>query len=410
MDRTRVARAEAMITAPPRWERADGHITISSAVSDRAPLWFSVQEEFSDLLSDRADHVLISLLMPAMKEGRDLHIGGTVTDALLHNANTDLQALLRMENPEFHAIRVTADSVAAPTPRALGVATGFSGGVDSFSTLVEYFWSVDAPRSLRVTHLLNNNVGAHGHSEAATALWRARRAPLERIAVEIGLPFVAVDSNLDEHYPRIGFVESVTMRNAAVPHLLGAGIGHLHFASSLPFSHVHVTGTGDISLLDTMLVPMLSTAGVTITSANSGQTRVQKTLSLIDVPEARHLDVCIDGDPTRTRNCSACPKCMRTMLTLEVGGYLEKFCPDTFSYDRYSRRRNDFVAEVLTSDDPFHQEIREYAAEVGWQWSTADRVRAVRTALKQRILRAARAIAGLPVLRPLRRVLGRLRR
>ena len=392
----------ALTTAPPSRTRVGDQVRVSVDVTGRAPLWFSVDERYADLLSERADHVLVGLLMPAMKEGLSLHVGGIVTDSLLHHANADLQRLLRMEHPDLHAIRVTADAVAPPAARASGVATGFSGGVDSFATLTEYLWGEDAPASLRVTHLLNNNVGAHGHDGAA--LWRVRVAPLSGIADELGLPFVLVDSNIDEHYPRIGFIESVTMRNAAVPHLLGAGIGHLHLASAIPFPYVRVDETGEIARIDTMLVPLLSTSAVTIASANSGLTRVQKTLSLIGRPEGRHLDVCTDGDPARARNCSACSKCMRTMLTLEIAGHLQDFVPDAFSYEPYARRRDAFVAKVLSSDNPYHREIRAYAAEVGWHWSTADRRRSALAWVRTTGSHAIRGIGRLPALSPLRRM------
>lgn len=386
---------DAMVTSRPRRRRDGDQVRTTVDVTGRAPLWFSVETDFAALLSDRSDHVLIALLMPAMKEGRDLHVGGLITDSLLHSANGDLQRLLRMEHPDLRPIRVTADEIDVPAPRALGVATGFSGGVDSFATLTEYFWNDDAPQSLRITHLLNNNVGAHGHNGGE--LWRARRAPLERIAGEAGLPFIAVDSDLDLHYPRIGFIESVTMRNAAVPHLLGAGIGHLHVASAIPFPFVRIDDTGEIARIDTMLVPLLSTPAVTVSSANSGLTRVQKTLALIGHPEARHLDVCTDPDPSRESNCSACAKCMRTMLTLEIAGHLQDFTPAAFSMAPYARRRDAFIAQVLASDDPYHRELRDFAAETGWSWSLSDRRRSalyrLRTEaadLKQGVRRLAR--------------------
>jgi len=395
----------ALVTSPPRREHGDGQVRVTAEVSGRAPLWFSLDERFADLLSDRADHVLVALLMPAMKEGRDLHVGGTVTDSLLHHANADLQRLLRMEHPELHPIRVTAGEAAPPAGRAAGVATGFSGGVDSFATLSEYFWGDDVPASLRVTHLLNNNVGAHGPD--GDALWRVRRAPLERIAADLALPFVTVDSNLDDHYPRIGFIESVTPRNAAVTHLLGAGIGHLHLASAIPFPFVRVDDTGEIARIDTMLVPLLSTAAVTIASANSGQTRVQKTLSLIGRPEARHLDVCTDDDPARRRNCSTCAKCMRTMLTFEIAGRLQDFCPGTFSYGPYAARREAFIAKVLSSDDPYHREIRAYADEVGWRWTAAERRRGFAHGLRTAVSRGVHRVARMPLARRLRRAVQR---
>jgi len=397
---------DAIVTSPPRIEHEE-RVRVVADVSARPALWFSVEERFADLIGDRADHVAIGLLMPAMKEGRDLHVGGTVTDALLHSANGDLQRLLRLIHPELHAIRVTADATAAPRRPAAGVATGFSGGVDSFATLTEYLWADDVPDSLRVTRLLNNNVGAHGHGADGYALWLARRAPLERAAAEFGLPLITVDSNLDEHYPRIGFIQSVTMRNATIPHLLGAGVGRLHLASAIPFSYVRIDSSGEIARFDPFLVPLLSTAAVTVSSANSGLTRVQKTLSLIGRPEARYLDVCTNGDPQRTRNCSACPKCMRAMLTLEMAGHLQEFCPQTFDLAPYAKGRDAFIASVLSSDGPYPREIRDYAKEIGWRWRASDRGRAAVQRARGLASRLAHGAAALPVVRPLRRALHR---
>lgn len=394
-----------MVTTSPHVAREDGRVRVVSEVSGRSPLWFSVDEQHAHLIGDRADHVAIGLLMPAMKERRDLHVGGTVTDSLLHQANGDLQVLLRLIHPDLHPIRVTADAAESPTAKATGVATGFSGGVDSFATLAEYLWADDAPASLRVTHLLNNNVGAHGHQ--GEALWKARRAPLEQAAAEFGLPFVTVDSNVDEHYPRIGFIQSVTMRNAAVPHLLGAGIGHLHLASAIPFSFVRIDSSGEIARFDPFLVPLLSTSAVTVSSANSGLTRVQKTLSLIGRPEARYLDVCTDDDPARTRNCSTCAKCMRAMLTLEMAGHLQEFCPQTFSLHPYLERRSDFIASVLSSDGPYPRELREYAKQIGWRWRASDRRRGAGLRARGTASAFVHRVASHPALRPLRRALRR---
>lgn len=366
------------------------------------PLWFSVALQFEHLLGERADHVAVGLLLPAMKAGRPLHVGGVVTDTLIHQMNGDLQRLLQLIHPTAQRIAVTADSVEAAASPAAGVATGFSGGVDSLATLAEYLWDDSVPRSLRVTHLLNNNVGAHGPD--GNALWQTRCRPLQRAAEDFGLPFVRVDSNLDQHYPDIGFLESVTIRNAAVPHLLSAGIGRLLVASAVPFDEATVTGS--IAKADVMLAPLLSTATVTITSAGSGLTRVEKTVSLINRPEARVLDVCIDPDPNRSQNCSRCDKCLRTMLTLEIAGSLDRFCPAVFSRAPYAKQRDAYIAKVLSSTSTFDREIRAFANQRGWRWRPADRLRAAvrwaRTLLARIFRRVRSGIAAVPAARALR--------
>ena len=359
---------EDLGTSAPRRETRGDRARVTVDVSGLDPLWFEVDAVFDPLLSERSDHVAISLLMPAMQAGRALHVGGVVTDVLLHQLNHDLQSLLRSVRPGLNRVTVSADDVAPPAAPASGVSTGFSGGVDSLTAIRTYMLDDDVPTALRVTHLTNHNVGSHG--TGGEALWRARCEPLAAAAADWGVPFVGVNSNLDAHYPRIGFLQSVSIRNAAVPHLLGAGIGRAHHASAQPFERVEVGGHGDIALVDTMLLPLLSTPAVTLSSANSGTSRMDKTIALIGRTEARYLDVCIDMRTNDRRNCGRCGKCLRTMLTLEIAGELDTFIPQVFPLGPYLEHRDAFIAQVLGRDDPFAQDIRALAAARGWRFGS----------------------------------------
>lgn len=306
-----------LVTHPPYLQRDDaGDVRVVAEVDDAAPLWFWVASEHEALLSERADHVAVALLLPAMRYGRDLHVGGVVTDTLLHRLNHDVQSLVRAIHANYQPVRVTADGTAAAGAAPAGVATGFSGGVDSFATLIEYS-SDQTPPSLRITHLLNNNVGAHGDDGAL--LWRRRFDSLMPVAVDLGLPFIAVDSNIGEHYPRMGFMQTVSFRNAAVVHALGGGIGRSYHASEGTFRNVRMPPRhGDINLAGAMTFPLLSTSALTLESTSSGLSRIERTLALADSPYARWLDVCVDEDPNRETNCSHCWKCVRAMLTLAI--------------------------------------------------------------------------------------------
>ena len=128
-----------LVTARPRRTRdEDGNVRVVADIDDSEPLWFSVAEDDEELLAERADHVAVALLLPAMRYGRDLRVGGVVTDSLLHRLNHDLQSLVRVVHPNYHAVAVTADETGPAGATPSGVATGFSGGVDSFATLTEY--------------------------------------------------------------------------------------------------------------------------------------------------------------------------------------------------------------------------------------------------------------------------------
>ena len=71
-----------------------------------------------------------------MMLGKDLEIGTTVSPSLLYAAQHDLQSLLIDFRPELKRINVYASSTSSPPVSSEpNVATGFSAGVDSFSTL-----------------------------------------------------------------------------------------------------------------------------------------------------------------------------------------------------------------------------------------------------------------------------------
>jgi len=365
-----------LVTARPhRTHDEDGNVRVVANIHDSAPLWFSLAPDDEELLAERADHVAVALLLPAMRYGRDLRVGGVVTDSLLHRLNHDVQSLVRVVHPNYHAVTVTADETVASGAAPSGVATGFSGGVDSFATLTEYASSATVPAALRVTHLLNNNVGAHG--EHGGMLWRKRFDALRPVAADLGLPFIRVDSNIDAHYPLMGFMQTVTFRNAAVMHLLGGGIGRSYHASEGTFRHLRMPPPhGDIGLAGAMTFPLLSTSALTMESTSSGLSRIERTLALVGGPYARYLDVCIDADSNRTTNCSQCWKCMRTMLTLEIAGSLDEFVPTVFVRPPYERRRAQYYVELLSSSEPNDIELVEYGDRNGWRWGAVARGRA----------------------------------
>ncbi len=381
-----------LITAPPRRVRdEEGNVRVVADVEESQPLWFSVSPDDEELLAAGADHVAVALLLPAMRHARDLRIGGVVTDSLLHRLNHDLQSLVRTVHPSYQSIVVTADETAPAGDAPSGVATGFSGGVDSFATLTEYAAAPGVPPALRVTHLLNNNVGAHGNG--GRALWRKRFDALRPVAEELGLPFIPVDSNIEHHYPQMGFMQTVTFRNAAVVHLLGGGIGRSYHASEGTYRNVRMPPThGDIGLAGAMTFPLLSTPALTVESTSSGLSRVERTLALVGGPYARYLDVCIDADPDRTTNCSQCWKCMRTMLTLEIAGSLDEFVPGVFVRAPYERRRTQYYAELLSSSEPNDIELVEFGSRNGWRWGAIARGRATARRAKHWARELARSV------------------
>lgn len=336
-------------------------------------LWYEVSEPGSDLVDDSADAALVGLLLPAMLAGEDVHVDGEVSSEILDSARGPAQAVLALLQPLASRIEVTAPATTLQrTPVADGVATGFSGGVDSYCVLADHFYGKVSP-GLRISHLLFNNVGSHG--VGGERLFRRRFDRLREAAAAISLPFVAVNSNLAEFYRGIPFEQSHTVRNASVGHLLSAGIGRLIYASAYGYSDIAIKRGRGMGCADPILLPLLSTRRLALIASGSEHTRVAKTQRVAEIPESyASLDVCGSGRHVGPKiNCSRCWKCARTMLTLEIAGVLDRYS-DVFDLNAYRSIRTRHCARVLRSQDPLLVEIASFARGEGFDFPIISKV------------------------------------
>lgn len=387
---------DLVIGAPTVAERDDAvmhRVPVSAGESWPTSLWFDVSSDDSaavgPLVSERADAALVAILVPAMRAGRNVLVHGPVTSELLHVVQHGVQNVLRTVIPDLHHIRVTASSPVAAPSAAAGVATGFSAGVDSWTTLADYLISDRVPISYRVTNLLYANI-TYGAGDPMRESFRMRRAHAIPFANRLALPLTQVDSNVGDFYHGLEIVQTHTMRHASIAFLLQRGFGRWLYSAAYSYPDVRVSRGDTAGRSDPILLPLLSTPSLELRSVGGEYTRVEKTLRIAALPEARaSLDVCVDT-PAGGGNCSVCWKCLRTELTLEIGGMLEDFSP-VFDLDRYQRVRSAYLREVLASDDPLLREIREFAAKQGFAFSRkASLAGAAKRAVPPRVRWAAR--------------------
>ncbi len=343
-------------------------VTVNRSTAGQEQLWYRLSARYRSMVSDRADAAVVALLIPAMKDGTDIIVDGPVTDELVFNINNEYQTILRSAIPGLKRVTVHASRECPTEPAAEGVATGFSAGVDSYAVLADHFLNPHVPHSLRLTHLLYNNVGSHGTGGEATFQRRLARA--KQTAVTLGLELISVNSNMDQFYfGRFSFQQTHTPRNSSVPLLLQSGIGKFLYASTVPFANVGVREAYDLSVCDPISLPVLSTTAVEMRSSGSQYTRVEKTLRVAEVPESHSsLDVCVspDGDP----NCSVCWKCMRTELTLDIAGLLHRYS-SVFDIPKYQAARRRYIPSILLSRDPLLKEVVAFAGQRDYKLPTA---------------------------------------
>jgi hypothetical protein len=371
----------------PTLHIGDGRARLETrVVSDGAPdtLWYSVPERFRDLLSASLDGQLVGLLVPAMARGENITVAGTLSEQLYYNLRA-LQGLLGEIMPFLKKVEVHPASLSAERTAARGVAMGFSGGIDSFSALIDHHYA-DVPEGFRITHLLCNNVGAY---EGGETNFRRRFDRLRGLPERLNLPFVDVNSNLGAFYDaRLHFQQTNTPRNASVALLLGGGIRRFLYASAYHFRDIFVSAYHTTARTDLISLPLVSTESTDCMSVGSEYTRLQKTLKVAELPDSYDfLDVCTKSWPTK--NCGCCVKCTRTALTFELAGRLQCY-ERVFDMAAWRRARSGYIGRVFHDDYPLTREIADFARQVGLQRSAYSMLYGVAWRTKEMVKRTVR--------------------
>ena len=255
-----------------------------------------------------ADFALAAMIYPAMMLGRDLIVEGSISRDLHFSAADDLQSLLASFRPRLNRVRVEAEI--APNPPELGArcGTGYSAGVDTFTTLAIYE-RANAP--MPITDLAIFDVGAFGKSrtDAQQKLVERNIHRLVSAAVISGRGWYTVRTNLNDFYnplKKASFQKTHSIRNASAAIALQDILGHYLYSSSYPYSDIN-SRNDDMAFIEPMLMPLLSTGHMRLVSAGSGFSRLEKMRIVSDyAPAYDALDVCVAPAEERSHrvNCS----------------------------------------------------------------------------------------------------------
>ena len=267
-------------------------------------------------LSLHGDVLLAAGLLPAMALGEPLEVPLPVSPELL-DATDVLQDVFAGWYREFRRVEVRAAGGTVRrgrrrAKRAEPVACFFSGGADSFYSVLEH--------RDRLTHLLliyGFDVGVDDQAMRAQVDQHLRTA-----ADELGLPLVEVETNLREFSDNHHCYWGLHYHGAAlavIGQVLRTTFGEVIAGSSYPYPSLFPWGSHPMT--DPLWV-----AGEELVFTHHGNEadRVDKLARVADSDIAMaHLRVCfenLDG----AYNCGRCEKCVRTMVGLRVTGGLDR--------------------------------------------------------------------------------------
>ena len=340
-------------------------------------IWYRTTEEYADYLVDEvADAFILPMLLVALKNQEDIKVEAPISEKLYYNIKNNILYTLSIPLHVNHKINVDCEGYATPSFQPTAVGCGCSLGVDSFSAMIRHM-SNDCPKSFRITHLTNFNVGAYGNDfEKSEQFYHDALPDVRKYALEKGLPLVLLESNFGLFFEGVNLNWCGPVRTMSAVLSLQKLFKRYYYASSCANKDL-IFGMG-MSDFAALLLPMISTDNTEIIVADQDKTRIEKTLAIVDNPDAQHyLDVCwkrIKANRGITqylqypyKNCTRCSKCQRTLLTIDILGYSDKF-KEVFDVEYLKQNRDEIVRNFIARKDENHyfQEVYQLMIDKGY--------------------------------------------
>lgn len=273
----------------------------------KANIWFRTKEEVNPI----ADVFVACALVPCMRMREDLSLDGPISARLSGSIGRINDIMLGWYPSEMKRVLLRG-SIPETRVKADGkkVACFFTGGVDSFYTLLKHL------------HEIDTIVYVHGFD-----LWlheeefrKSTSARIRDMAAKLGKELIEVETNLLYFSHKVCDWPSQYYGSAlaSVALLLSKTIGKMYIASSLNTEVLYARGSHpDLDFL-------WNTEEIEIVHDGCESTRLGKVMAISKNDVALdNIRVCLDRRWGKY-NCSKCEKCVRTMLSLHISGALEK--------------------------------------------------------------------------------------
>lgn len=342
-------------------------------------IWFSVDEKYEDwLTSDVYDSFLIASIYPAMFYHEDVIIQGAVSERLYFNVKNYIQDIILAFHPEMRKSVVKVDSFASANQVENNVGTGFSAGVDSFTTFYDHY-ETETDEKYKISALFFFNVGSHGGGgDIARQRFKNRYNYLSSFPQSIGIPYIGLDSNLFDIYlnpwesPAGALCRAcaILLFQRKVAKYFAAGSNSYRELFWFPFKKD--IAFREMTFYDVYLNSLLSTETLEIIDDGNQYSRSEKIKRIIDyAPVRKYLNVCVNHrkDNITAKNCSFCSKCLRTLIAIDALNKLDEYA-NIFDIARYKKIRFWYKCrcKVYYNTDEYAKDNVDFAIAHGFKF------------------------------------------
>lgn len=292
------------------------------------------------LLSGNCESFLAGGILPCMKVGGGQLIAEGEISQKLFSASSTIQDIYCSWDTSLHRAKITN---VIPLSRSKliknRVGTFFSGGVDSFYTLLKH---QDEITDLIFVHGLDIRLNDISLREKASK-------QIREAAASFGKNVIEIETNIREFLD--SFVDWGLLGHgaalAAIGHLLCSTFHRIYIPATHTYAELFPWGSHPV------LDPLWSSESLQFTHDGCEATRVEKVSLIAKYDIAlRTLRVCWEN-PNSSYNCGRCEKCLRTMINLKVNNALDR-CT---TFDKELNIKN--VLKINTEEESVRAFIKE---------------------------------------------------
>jgi hypothetical protein len=357
--------------------RLAGEVTYRGSSRRPEQIWFDVPEAFAGDLSTSGNPWLAALLPLAVTLGEPLELCRPVDPALREGAEVLMQVWRTWYPALYRPVTIECAVLPEAAPDA-AARTGafFSGGVDSFHTLLRYQPGGGALHPMVIDDLVTV-WGLDIPLEAPEAFERLS-GMIAGVAHTLGKTPVTLATNLRQSGWNVTNWGKMSQGPAlaSVALALESRYRRMLIPSSVPYHSLRPWGTHPLT------DSLLSTSRTQMRSDGSLSRRMEKVEMLVESELAlRNLHVCWMGQADT--NCGNCEKCLRTLTLFELLGARDRCV--SFPADAWSL---DALAGLRLRQDIDLGHMNRLAAHAV-QFGRHDIARAVRRSIRRYQLRRA---------------------
>lgn len=327
---------------------------------EKKTMFFEVEKDYAGaLVEERSDAFVMGLLTTAMENGMDIVFTEPMSEKLYFQITNQYIPIVAENNPNWvRAIHLNGPVTSERIENKGGVATGCSGGVDSFYTIERHLVR-EKLETYKLTHILFSSVGTlDDRNERIIEYFNHTLNHMHTIASELGIKAIGVYSNIHEFYkfPYKGFSMFYATTYGACAYALQKLLSVYYISAGYPISEFTLKMDSvkeyDASVFDVFTIGCMDTESLSFYVTGIEATRAQRINYIANNPVAqKHLTTCgIEQSGIKIKgkyiNCGHCRKCLPALVHLYAGNNLEKF-EKIIDIEEFKQHKTKSIARMM---------------------------------------------------------------